>query len=69
MSFWRRLTRGMRGLANRKAADHEVAEEVHFVDEGARPRLGKRDLVMALAASYLPARRAAASDPLAVLRD
>ncbi|HEX8027943.1 MAG TPA: ABC transporter permease, partial [Vicinamibacterales bacterium] len=34
MSFWRQLTRGLRVLTNRTAADREVAEElVHYQDE------------------------------------
>jgi predicted permease len=34
MSLWRQLTRGIRNLAHRDAADHEVADEVqHYVEE------------------------------------
>src|SRR6516225_11342765 len=34
MSLWRQLTRGMRVLANRRAADRDIADEVgHYLDE------------------------------------
>ena len=34
MSFWRQLTRGLRALTNRKAADQDVSDEVqHYFDE------------------------------------
>src|SRR5215471_6656324 len=34
MSFWRQLTRGLRVLRNRKAADQEIAHEVaHYLEE------------------------------------
>src|SRR5271155_5151576 len=34
MSLWRQLTRGLRVLSNRDAADREVADEVeHYIDE------------------------------------
>ena len=34
MSFWRQLTRGLRVLLNRTAADRDIADEVeHYLDE------------------------------------
>ena len=36
MSLWRQLTRGLRTLAHRRAADRDVADEVeHYFDEAA----------------------------------
>ena len=36
MSLWRQVTRGIRALANRRAADREIAEEVdHYLEESA----------------------------------
>ena len=36
MSLWRQLTRGLRVLTNRDAADRDVADEVqHFLDQSA----------------------------------
>ena len=46
MSFWRQVTRGIRVLGNRRAADQEIAEEVNqyleestamLPPEGSRP--------------------------------
>jgi putative ABC transport system permease protein len=36
VSFWRQVTRGIRVLGNRRAADREIAEEVnHYLEESA----------------------------------
>src|SRR2546427_10646193 len=36
MSLWRQVSRGLRALFNRKAADQEIADEIaHFLDESA----------------------------------
>ena len=36
MSLWRHITRGVRGLTNRSAADQDIADEVrHYLDEAA----------------------------------
>ncbi len=36
MSLWRQLSRGVRGLVNRRAADRDVSDEVaHYVDQAA----------------------------------
>src|SRR5258708_25734996 len=36
MSLWRPVSRGLRALFNRKAADQEIADEIaHFLDESA----------------------------------
>ena len=53
MSLWRQLTRGLRGLTNRAAADRDVADEVqHFLDQSA-------DEFIARGLSPAAARRAA----------
>ena len=42
MSFWRQITRGVRTLKNRKAADQEVADEVgHYLDEATADFIAK----------------------------
>src|SRR5579871_1669223 len=36
MSLWRQLTSGLRALANRRAADREVSDEIdHYLEEAA----------------------------------
>src|SRR5512146_674120 len=42
MSVWRQLTRGLRVLANRDAADQDVADEVeHYLDEATSELVAK----------------------------
>jgi putative ABC transport system permease protein len=42
MSLWRQFTRGLRALANRKAADHEIADEVsHYLEESTAALIGR----------------------------
>ncbi len=42
MSFWRQLTRGIRVLGNRRAADEAIADEVsHYLDEAAAALMAK----------------------------
>jgi hypothetical protein len=42
MSLWRHLTRGLRVLGNRRAADQEIADEVsHYLDEAAAALVAK----------------------------
>ena len=62
MSLWRQITRGVRVLTNRTAADQDVADEVqHYLDEATAAH-------MARGLSPEEARRAARVEPLTALR-
>lgn len=44
MSLWRQLTRGLRVITHRSAADQDVADEVQdFLDQATAARIDRRD--------------------------
>ena len=58
MSLWRQLTRGLRVLTNRAAADRDVADEVqHYLDRGDRRADRARALARGGAARRAPRAR------------